>query len=119
MAGRTPDSAERIRRPRFDIAGAALLGLGLAGLLYGISEGPHAGWTSWQILACLAASAALLVSWAIVELRTRSSLVRFSVLRHGDVNAGVRARRSSRAGAHADQALPGQGAGPHSSTTRA
>ena len=41
-----PAGESRKRAPVFDRAGAVLIGIGLASLLYAMSEGPSAGWTA-------------------------------------------------------------------------
>jgi MFS family permease len=69
-----PESPERDRLP-VDVAGAALLGLGLAALLLAISKGENWGWTSTAILGLFIASALLLLVFGIVESRARQPLV--------------------------------------------
>lgn len=67
--------AARAARPRLDVAGAALLGLGLAALLLGISDGVSWGWGSPRIVALFAASVLLLAAWVAVELRSDHPLI--------------------------------------------
>lgn len=75
VVGRTvPDGpGGAAERTPFDLAGALLLGGGLALLLLGIGEGPHwpAGWTA----GVFAGAAALLACWVLTELRRRHPLV--------------------------------------------
>ncbi len=59
---------------RVDWLGAALLIVGLGGLLLGLSQGPEWHWTSTRVLACLIGGAALLAVWCLVELRTAQPL---------------------------------------------
>ncbi|MGY1641832.1 MFS transporter [Geodermatophilus sp. SYSU D00703] len=60
---------------RFDLAGALLLGAGLAGALLTLSEGETWGWTSPRTLLVTAASLLLLAAWALVALRVRAPLI--------------------------------------------
>ncbi|SOD73349.1 predicted MFS family arabinose efflux permease [Jatrophihabitans sp. GAS493] len=60
---------------RFDLAGAGMLGLGLAGLLVAISQGGDWGWTSASLLGVAGASVLLLIVWVWHELRTDDALV--------------------------------------------
>jgi EmrB/QacA subfamily drug resistance transporter len=60
---------------RFDIAGFLTSSLGLGLLMFGVAEGPHAGWTAWPIVGCIAAGAALLAAMAVIELRSTAPLL--------------------------------------------
>jgi MFS family permease len=60
---------------RFDVAGAVLLGLGLAGALVTLSEGDAWGWSSPRVLGVSAVSLVLLVAWVVVALRVRAPLI--------------------------------------------
>jgi EmrB/QacA subfamily drug resistance transporter len=75
-----PDS--RSARPRrLDLPGQLLAIAFLGGLIYGIIEGPSAGWRSAAVLAAFAVSAvalALLIGW---ERRARDPLVELRVFR--------------------------------------
>lgn len=53
---------------RFDLPGFALSGIGLASIVYALSEGPRAGWTSFQV-----------VSMGIVGVVAFTALVRFEL----------------------------------------
>ncbi|MFZ2512798.1 MAG: MFS transporter [Gordonia sp. (in: high G+C Gram-positive bacteria)] len=78
------DSEAGSSRP-FDTAGAALLSIGLAGLLITISQGSHWGWLSAATLAAAVASAACLAAWVVVELRSRDPLINLRVIKAPDV----------------------------------
>lgn len=68
------------RRP-LDLAGVALSGLGVLGLVYGIVRGNEAGWTSSEVLASLAAGAVLLVAFIVWESRTASPVLPLALFR--------------------------------------
>ena len=76
---------ERAARTRFDVAGAVLLGLGLAALLTGVSEGPNWGWSAAPTIGLFVAAAVLLAVWVVVELRVAHPLINLRVLRNGEV----------------------------------
>ncbi|WP_427017245.1 MFS transporter [Pseudarthrobacter sp. P1] len=71
-----PDAFRRI-----DWKGAVLLGAGLVGIMYGLSEAPHLGWGSPQALPPLAVGLAALVLFFQVEKRAKSPLVDLKVIR--------------------------------------
>ncbi len=75
------------RSARLDPAGAALLALGIAGLLLVLAQGPAWGWLSPPTLACAALSPALLTIWAAVELRARHPVIDLRLLRRRPVLA--------------------------------
>ncbi len=64
---------------KFDLPGAITAGLGLAGLLYVLSEGNTWGWTSEATIICLAASLSLLVLFVAIELTTDEPLLELRV----------------------------------------
>jgi EmrB/QacA subfamily drug resistance transporter len=66
---------------RLDVAGALLATGSLVALIYGLVEAPDAGWGSGQTLLLLAAAAAGLGAFVIVELRVREPLVKLAVFR--------------------------------------
>jgi predicted MFS family arabinose efflux permease len=73
------------RRPssgsgRVDWWGAVVLGAGLVLLLLPVSQGHAWGWTSPAVLGCLAASAAVLAGWIVLQRRTVQPLVRPAML---------------------------------------
>jgi EmrB/QacA subfamily drug resistance transporter len=77
-ASRPPDV--RDDRP-VDYAGAALVTLGLAGVVGGLIVGPDAGFTSVPVLVAGGAGLACLVAFVPVERRARSPLVPLDVWR--------------------------------------
>jgi len=79
-----PKSMHRDPQP-FDLAGALLLGTGLAGLLVAISEGGEWGWGSARLLGVAAASLAVVLAWVAHELRTHLPLVDLKLMRNRTV----------------------------------
>ncbi|WP_406137276.1 MFS transporter [Streptomyces sp. NBC_01089] len=77
------------RRARLDIPGAILASGGLFTLVYGITTGGDAGWTSWPTLAALGGSAVLLAGFLAVEARHRAPLVPLRLLRRTTVKWGM------------------------------
>lgn len=58
-----------------DLPGLALVSLGLLGIVWGLVNGNGAGWTSLQIVASLAAGAALIAAFAAWELRAAQPML--------------------------------------------
>jgi EmrB/QacA subfamily drug resistance transporter len=67
---------------RFDPAGAALLGVGLAGLTGALSIGGERGLSSRLVLAAFAAAALAFTAFAVVERRTAHPLFDFSLFKN-------------------------------------
>lgn len=65
---------------RVDIAGAMLLGLGLAGVLSYISLGPTLGWTSTGLIALLLSGVVMLAAWVFTALRTTEPVIDLRML---------------------------------------
>ncbi|HEY3810182.1 MAG TPA: MDR family MFS transporter [Acidimicrobiales bacterium] len=59
----------------FDLAGFALAAVGLALLMYGVSEGPFDGWGSAQIVTTITAGAVLLIALVVFELRASYPII--------------------------------------------
>jgi EmrB/QacA subfamily drug resistance transporter len=74
-----PPSPAR-ERTSIDWAGAAILSVGLAVLLLGISKANIWGWESGRTLAAIIGGIAVLATFVVVELRTRQPLVDMRVL---------------------------------------
>jgi EmrB/QacA subfamily drug resistance transporter len=60
---------------RLDLTGLALASFGLLGIVFGVVRGNPAGWGSLQVVAPIAAGAALLVAFIAWELRTREPML--------------------------------------------
>ncbi len=59
----------------FDLPGAVLGTVGMLSLVYGIVRTQVVGWGSLEVIACLAAAAALLAGFVVAELRASDPLV--------------------------------------------
>lgn len=64
-----------------DIGGAVLSAAGLGVLVYGLIEGPHWGWTSWQTLGTVAAGIVILAGFVAYELRQAHPLLDMRLFR--------------------------------------
>jgi EmrB/QacA subfamily drug resistance transporter len=76
-----PESRDELAHRSFDVAGAVTVTGGLMLLVYAIVEAQEKGWTSAQTIGTFAISAILLVSFVMIEQRSRSPLVRLSIFR--------------------------------------
>jgi EmrB/QacA subfamily drug resistance transporter len=77
LAESRSDDAERT----FDFPGAITVTAGLALLVYAVVEAVNVGWGSTATLLRLAGAAVLLVSFVIIEKRTRNPLMPFTIFR--------------------------------------
>jgi EmrB/QacA subfamily drug resistance transporter len=76
-----PESKEEGVHRSFDVAGAITVTAGLMSLVYAIVEGPQKGWASVQTISTFVLSAVLLVSFVLIEQRSKAPLVRLSIFR--------------------------------------
>jgi EmrB/QacA subfamily drug resistance transporter len=76
-----PSAAGRDWR-RLDVPGAVTVTLGVAALVYGLSDASSSGWGSAMVVAALAAAAVLLAAFIVIETRAAAPLVPFSLFRH-------------------------------------
>ena len=60
---------------RFDVRGFVLSGIGFAGLMYGVSEGPQRGWSDPSVVVALVLGAALIATLIATQLRTAEPLL--------------------------------------------
>jgi EmrB/QacA subfamily drug resistance transporter len=66
----------RVASPgRFDLPGFVLAGAGLGLVMYGVSDGPVAGWQTVRVLVAIAVGTLLLVLLVAVELRTAEPML--------------------------------------------
>ncbi|MEV6969759.1 MFS transporter [Hamadaea sp. NPDC051192] len=82
---------------RVDVAGMALLGLGLTVLLAGLIEG-RTGWTRPITVSLLVGGIALIVGFAVVERRSASPMLDLGLLRRPDFVAATVAALAAGAG---------------------
>jgi len=76
-----PESRLYGARRRYDPLGAVTVTGALVVLVYAISQAPTVGWASARTLALLAASAALLASFVVVETRAEAPLLPLRLFR--------------------------------------
>ncbi|MFD7918130.1 MFS transporter [Streptomyces sp. NPDC059740] len=81
-----PPAPDRPAHP-MDLPGAALLTLGMAGLLFAITQGEEWGWGSARLLVLALVAVVLLVGWGCHELRTAHPLVDLRLVRDRTVLA--------------------------------
>ena len=92
LAPRVLGESER-QRGRFDLPGAITGWLGLAALVYGLSSAattPNgvSHWGDTKVIVSLVAAAVLLVTFGIIEVRSRYALLPIRVLRSRDRSGG-------------------------------
>jgi EmrB/QacA subfamily drug resistance transporter len=71
------------RSRRFDVAGAASVTLALSVLVYAVVDAEATGWASPRTLGLLAASAALLAAFGVIERRSAAPLLPVRIFRLG------------------------------------
>jgi EmrB/QacA subfamily drug resistance transporter len=76
-----PESRDEHAQRSFDLPGAITATAGLMALVYAIVKSETDGWTSAVTLGFFAVAAVLLTSFVLIELRTKSPLVRLSIFR--------------------------------------
>src|SRR5438876_1744418 len=75
------DSRADLAHRHFDFAGAASVTSGLMLLVYAMTRATSDGWGSGTTLTLLAGSAALLLAFVVIELRSRSPLLPLRIFR--------------------------------------
>src|SRR5204863_2823758 len=85
--GIVPESRADIGTRRFDVAGAITVTGGLALFVYAISKAPDVGWGSARTILLLIASAAILATFLLIELRGRAPLMPFAIFRNRSLSA--------------------------------
>ncbi len=81
-ARHVPESRDPSAPARVDVAGAALVVVALAGVTYGLIEGPATGWRAPWPVAALVTGAAAAVAFVVVESRSSAPLLPLGLLRH-------------------------------------
>ena len=79
LLGETRGSA--YGRRHFDLAGAASVTSGIMLLVYALTRGTDDGWTSRTTIGLLTAAAALIVSFVVIELRSKAPLLPMRLFR--------------------------------------
>lgn len=74
--------------PRFDSIGAVLSILAVGGIVMGVEEGPHMGWTDPVVLLGLLGGLAAAVAFVIVERRVEHPLLDVDIFRDRRLAAG-------------------------------
>jgi EmrB/QacA subfamily drug resistance transporter len=82
-----PESRDPAAAGRIDVVGAALAAVGLAGVCYGLIEGPDLGWRSAVIVASLVVGALALGLFLIAETRVRHPMLPLAVFRSTQFSA--------------------------------
>ncbi len=72
-----------------DVPGAVLSTTGLIALVYGIIQGPEAGWSSPEILIAFGLAVTLLTAFAIVETRSEAPMLPLKFFRQKDFTGAV------------------------------
>ncbi|WP_235831408.1 MFS transporter [Gordonia zhaorongruii] len=67
---------------RFDVLGSLTSMSAVAGVVYGLLEGPHRGWTDPLILVCLIGGAGLIVAFVRIEQRRTDPLLDVGLFRN-------------------------------------
>ena len=76
-----PETKDPTASGRLDWFGAALVSVGLAGVVYGLTEGADLGWTSPVTLTGLFAGTALLIAFGVVQLRRVAPMLPLGIFR--------------------------------------
>ncbi|MDO5844054.1 MAG: DHA2 family efflux MFS transporter permease subunit [Methanocorpusculum sp.] len=69
------DKSEKSSMKGFDVSGAALIFIGLAGILFGVSEGNTQGWTSVPVIVSLILGIVCVVGFIIRELKAKQPVL--------------------------------------------
>ncbi|GAA5061582.1 EmrB/QacA subfamily drug resistance transporter [Thermocatellispora tengchongensis] len=80
--GVIPKDPPRERGRGFDLAGALTATVGFSALVFGLVQGPEAGWGSAQTLVALAGSALLIGAFLAIEARTAHPLMPLRLFRN-------------------------------------
>src|SRR3954452_7965282 len=75
------ESRAALNHRHFDIAGAAAITSGLMLLVYAMTRATQHGWATTTTIGLLAASAALIVAFIVIELRSKAALLPMRIFR--------------------------------------
>jgi EmrB/QacA subfamily drug resistance transporter len=76
---RVPETSGERRSLSLDAVGALLAVLGLGGVIYGLTDGAQAGWTSPRVVISLIAGGLALIALVPAERRRRAPMLRLSL----------------------------------------
>ena len=76
-----PESRDREATGQLDWPGAALVTVGLGGIVYGLLESSHLGWADPRVIWALTAGGGALVAFGSVEARNHSPMVPLGLFR--------------------------------------
>lgn len=80
-----PESGVREQGGRIDLVGATLIGVGVGGILLGISFGGTWGWTSPLLLGVIALGVIALILWVLQALRAKHPIVDIREIAHAPI----------------------------------
>ncbi|MYT75220.1 MULTISPECIES: MFS transporter [unclassified Streptomyces] len=83
-----PADATAERRQGFDLPGGVSVTLGALLLVFGLVQGPDAGWAAPVTLISFVAAAALIVAFVVIESRTADPLVPLKVFSYKSLRLG-------------------------------
>jgi EmrB/QacA subfamily drug resistance transporter len=75
------ESRADLKHRNFDFAGAASITAGLMLLVYAMTQATQHGWLTAETIGLLAASAALVVAFVVIELRSKAPLLPMRIFR--------------------------------------
>jgi EmrB/QacA subfamily drug resistance transporter len=75
------ESRANLDHRRFDVAGAVSITSGLMVLVYALTRATQHGWATAETIGLLAASAALIVGFVVIELRSKAPLLPMRIFR--------------------------------------
>ena len=75
------ESRAELRNRSFDVAGATAITAGLMLLVYGLTRASQHGWGTAASISLLAASGVLIVSFFLIEMRSKAPLLPLRILR--------------------------------------
>jgi EmrB/QacA subfamily drug resistance transporter len=75
------ESRAELTHRHFDAAGAVTITGGLMVLVYAMTRATQHGWGTWETVGLLAASVALVVSFVVIELRSKAPLLPMRIFR--------------------------------------
>jgi EmrB/QacA subfamily drug resistance transporter len=75
------ESRADLKHRNFDVAGAVTITGGLMVLVYAMTRATQHGWGTWSTIGLLAASAALVASFVVIEARSKAPLLPLRIFR--------------------------------------